>query len=99
MRHDGAVDLHVDLDTIKFWALILGIGIPVAGVVLAFVVKAMVMKVLILVVALGIGAAVWTQRAALAEYAETCKGKATFFGVQVDVPTAVREACDAVGGS
>ena len=98
MRHDGRVNLDVDLDTVKTWGLILGIGLPILGVVLALVVKNVVMKVLFLVVFVGIGVAVWTQRAALIEYADTCTGKATFFGVEVTVPQAVQDACDAVNG-
>ncbi len=98
-RQDGGVSLDVDLDTVKTWALVLGIVVPLGGVVLALVVKSVLMKVLILVVALGIGFAVWSQRAALLDYVETCRGKATFFGVEVKVPKSVREACGVVGGT
>ncbi|HYN76025.1 MAG TPA: hypothetical protein VEV13_07475 [Candidatus Limnocylindria bacterium] len=90
--------MDVDLDTVKTWALILGIGLPVLGVVLALVIKAVVMKVLVLVVCFGLAFAVWTQRAALLEYADTCAGTATFFGVEVAVPQTVQDACDSVGG-
>lgn len=92
------MNLDVNLDTIKTWGLILGIGLPILGVVLALVVKNVVMKVLFLVVFVGIGVAVWTQRAALLDYVETCAGKATFFGVEVTMPQAVQDACGVVGG-
>jgi hypothetical protein len=92
------VNLDVNLDTVKTWGLILGIGLPILGVVLALVVKSVVLKVLFLIVFVGLGVAIWTQRAALLEYADTCAGKATFFGVEVSVPQAVRDACGTVGG-
>ncbi len=87
------MDLNVDLDTVKTWALILGIGLPILGVVLALVVRSVAMKVLFLVVFVGLGAAVWTQRAALLDYVHTCSGKATFFGIEVNVPSVVQDAC------
>ncbi len=92
------VNLDVDLDTVKTWGLILGIGLPILGVVLALIVKSVVMKVLFLVVFVGLGFAIWTQRAALLEYADTCAGKAMFFGVQVTIPQPVQDSCDATLG-
>ena len=92
------MNLDVNLETVKTWGLILGIGLPILGVVLALVVKSVVMKVLFLLVFVGLGVAIWTQRAALLDYADTCAGKATFFGVVVTVPQAVQDACDSVGG-
>ncbi len=93
----GDVNLDVDLDTVKTWALILGIGLPILGVVLALVVKSVLMKVLFLVVAFALATAVWSQRAALLDYVENCAGTATFFGIDVSVPRAVQQACGAVG--
>lgn len=98
MRHHGQVDIHVDLDTVKTWGLILAIGLPVAGILLALVVKAVVMKVLVLVVFVGLGFLVWTQRTALMDYVDTCSGTATFFGVQVTMPAAVNDACEVLPG-
>lgn len=90
---DLHLDLNVDLDTAKTWALILGIGLPILGVVLALIVKSIAMKVLVLVVFVGLGFAVWTQRAALLDYIDSCSGKATFFGVEVNMPKAVQSVC------
>src|SRR3954469_12794200 len=98
MRQDDRVNLDMNLETVKTWGLILGIGLPILGVVLALVVKSVVMKVLLLIVFVGLGVAIWTQRAALLEYADTCAGEATFFGVEVSVPQTVRDACGVVNG-
>lgn len=98
MRHDGSVDIDVDLDTVKTWGLILAVGLPLVGIVIALVVKAVAMKVLVLVVFVGVGALIWTQRAALLDYVETCSGKATFLGITVKVPRSVQEACELAPG-
>ena len=92
------MDIHVDLDTIKTWGLILAVGLPVIGILLALVIKAVVMKVLVLLVFVGLGFLVWTQRAAILDYVHTCNGQATFFGVTVTMPQAVQDACRAVPG-
>jgi hypothetical protein len=94
---DGRVSLDVDLDTVKTWALILGIGLPILGVVLAIVVKSVLMKVLFLVLCLGLATAVWSQRTALLDYVENCAGTATFFGIDVSVPRAVQQTCSGTG--
>jgi hypothetical protein len=98
MDEDVRVDIDIDLDTVKTWGLILAVGLPVVGVLLALVVKAVVMKVVLLVVFVGLGALVWTQRAAILDYVDTCSGSATFLGVTVTMPQSVDDACEALPG-
>jgi hypothetical protein len=77
-----------------------GIGtiavIVVLGIILALVVSALIARVLVLLVVVVLAVVVWQQRSSIENAVKHCKTNLSFFGVHVDVPGHVRQACRAV---
>jgi hypothetical protein len=75
----------------------IGIGtivvVVVIGIILALVISALVARVLVVLVVVALAVIVWQQRSSVENAVKNCKTNLSFFGVQVDVPNSVRQAC------
>jgi multisubunit Na+/H+ antiporter MnhE subunit len=77
----------------------IGVGIIVAlivlGALLSFVITALIGRVVILVVVVVLGIFVWQQRTHVEDRVNShkCDLNATFFGVHLDAPDRVKQAC------
>jgi hypothetical protein len=75
----------------------LGIGtiavVVVIGIVLAVVISALLARLLIILIVIALAVLVWQQRSAVQTAVKNCKTNLSFFGVRVDVPQDVRQAC------
>lgn len=79
----------------------IGVGVIVVLIILAVVavslVTAIIGRVIVLVVVVVLGIAVWQQRTHVENSinSHTCNLNATFFGIHLDVPKKVEQACRA----
>jgi hypothetical protein len=75
----------------------LGVGtivvIVVIGIILALVVSALIARVLVVLVVVALAVVVWQQRSSVENAVKNCKTNLSFFGVHVDVPKGVTQAC------
>jgi protein-S-isoprenylcysteine O-methyltransferase Ste14 len=86
------------LQNAKIAAIVVVVVLAVLALVVASVVRKLMVKIVTIVLLVGIGVAVWSQRASLQNCAERAKDRAqigdpggvicTFFGKSVTVPTA-----------
>ncbi len=75
--------------------LIVIVGLVVIGALLSFVITAIVGRIVILVLVVAAAAFVWQQRTHIKDEINTnkCNLHATFFGIHLDVPDSVKQAC------
>lgn len=75
----------------------LGVGtiavVVVIGIVLAVVISAVLARLLIMLIVIALAIVVWQQRSSVETAVKNCKANLSFFGVHVDVPANVRQAC------
>ena len=77
----------------------IGVGLIVAvvviGALLSFLLTRLIARVIILVVVIVLGVFVWQQRNHVRDAVNmhACNLNATFFGVHVDAPASVKQAC------
>jgi hypothetical protein len=71
------------------------IGLVLIGALLSIVITALVGRVIILVVVVVAAVLVWQQRTHIKDEISTkkCNVDATFFGVHLDAPDSVKQAC------
>lgn len=73
------------------------IGLVVVAILLALIVKSLVGRIVVVVVVIALGTYVWQQRTSI-EHKLTknkCQLSATFFGIHVNAPNDVVQACRA----
>jgi len=68
-------------DQARIAGLAIIIGVLVIGIVLLLVIRAIVGKIIVAVLAIGLAALVWTQRAEIKEGASHCE--VSFFGIHL----------------
>jgi protein-S-isoprenylcysteine O-methyltransferase Ste14 len=71
------------------------VALLLIGVVLSFVITALIGRLIIAVVVIVLAVLVWQQRTHVKDQmnAHKCDLKATFFGIHLDAPDSVRQAC------
>lgn len=81
----------------------LGVGLTIALVIVAVLivlaVKALVVRVVTVVVVVVLGVVVWQQREHVRDAYNSCNVDVTYFGIHLDVPAGVRQACAQRGQS
>ncbi|HEX3335198.1 MAG TPA: hypothetical protein VHS54_01975 [Jatrophihabitans sp.] len=75
--------------------LIVIVALIVIGLLLSIVITALVGRLIILVAVVVLGAVVWQQRSSIEDKINShkCDLSATFFGIHLDAPQAVKDAC------
>jgi protein-S-isoprenylcysteine O-methyltransferase Ste14 len=82
----------------------IGVGVIIALVVigglLSLLITAIIGRVIILVVVVALGIFVWQQRTSIQDSinAHKCDLSATFFGIHLDAPASVKQACNSPTG-
>jgi uncharacterized membrane protein len=77
--------------------VIIIVALVIIGIVLSLVITALIGRLIIAVVVIVLALLVWQQRGHVKDQINShkCDLKATFFGVHLDVPDSVRQACTA----
>jgi hypothetical protein len=57
------------------------------------VISALIARVIVIVVAVALAVLVWHQRSSVENAVKNCKTGVSFFGIHVDAPASVRQAC------
>ncbi len=75
----------------------IGVGtiavVVVIGIVLAVVISALVARLLVVLIVVAVAVVVWQQRSSVQNAVANCKTNVSFFGVHVDAPRSVQQAC------
>lgn len=85
----------IDAGDITTIGIVLIIALVVIGVLLSLVITALLGRVVILVAVIVLAAFVWQQRGHVKDEISTkiCNTKPTFFGIHLDAPDTVKQAC------
>jgi protein-S-isoprenylcysteine O-methyltransferase Ste14 len=85
----------LNVEDITKVGVIVIVALVLIGIVLSFVITALIGRLIIAVVVVVLAVLVWQQRTHVKDKlnAHKCDLKATFFGVHLDVPNSVRQAC------
>jgi hypothetical protein len=84
----------LDQDRLQTVALGVLVGLGVGVLLALWLAKKVITKVILIVLLVGVGFVVYNQREELATCASTCE--CTFFEVDVALPSAANDACEAV---
>jgi protein-S-isoprenylcysteine O-methyltransferase Ste14 len=87
----------LDVQDITKVGVIVIVALLLIGIVLSFVITAVIGRLIIAVVVVVLAVLVWQQRTHVKNQlnAHKCDLKATFFGIHLDVPAKVHQACKA----